>query len=113
VCVSAREPETGRDSFRVADTMPGTLKSGFVRGVHVDICQQRKVVALTETGEMRFQKRRQRRRGPRGARERTGVLRVGEELDALTLEERRFGRQVPVFSYSLVNAFVAILLAST
>jgi hypothetical protein len=53
------ESQAGRDSLRVAYAMAGALKNGFVRSVHLDISQQREVVALTETGEMRLQKRRQ------------------------------------------------------
>src|SRR5262249_2285448 len=83
------DPQARRDAFAVAHAMTRTLKRRLVRGVHLHVREQREVVSLAEAAEMGLQVRGERRRGARGRLQSVGVLRVGEELDAFTLEERR------------------------
>jgi len=49
------ETQTRRNALPVTHTMSSTLKGRFVRGVHLHVREQREVVSLVETSEMRLE----------------------------------------------------------
>ena len=65
-----------------------------MRAVHLDVCQQGKVIAGIELAEMRAQKASERAIAAGKLVQVGRIALVGEELDAAVFEERRFFRQL-------------------
>src|SRR5262245_31372254 len=85
------EADAGRGPRSVAERRPDRGQLGLVLGRHLDVREQRRVVAGPDAAEVRAEDLRQRRAGDLDR-----VRRVGVDLQALALPDRRLRRQGPV-----------------
>ena len=87
------ESQTRSHSLAIAQRLAQFLQECFVLRVHLDVSQQRKVIAGTDAIKMRAQISRQRFVAAGSFRQSVGILRIGEQLDAAVFENRLFGGQ--------------------
>ena len=79
--------QAGGDVLLVAHGMAHGLQRCFVLVVHLDVAEQREVVARLRSAEMGFQIAVKRFVAAGRFAKACGVLRIGEELDAAVFEE--------------------------
>src|SRR6185503_15590829 len=102
VCLPGRVQEARsefyarRDTRRAEDLIADRLQFALVRVIHLQVGEQREVVAGAKSIQMRFQVIRQRGTRARRAGERREVPLIREQPDAIAGKERRFFRQPPV-----------------
>ena len=84
------ELEARRDASDVADGLTHRLQHPVVRRIHLDVGEQREIVARRQAVHMRLQVSGQSFVAARTVRQRPRVLLIREQLDPLAREDRRF-----------------------
>src|SRR5271156_2490445 len=88
--------EACRTLLGIANRVSDRLKRFLVRFAHLDVSEQCEIIILGQAIKMRFQVFHEGLFGRDSLVERLGVSLIGEQLNALGLKDRNFGRKSPV-----------------